>query len=386
MAKQATDTANQIVTPVATCAPYHYPRRILLAVAGLSPQILTETLYALAVATAPPFVPTAIRLITTAEGAERARLSLLSDDPGWFARLCRDYQLPPIDFGPHAIQILSDAAGRPLADIRDLADNACVADQITETIRALTSDPSCALHVSLAGGRKTMGYYAGYALSLYGRAQDRLSHVLVTEPFEQSWNFFYPTPYPRVIETRDNKLADSQRAQVTLAEVPFVRLRAGVVPERLLNGGASFGETIAAAQRALEPPEVVIDLDNRRLQAAGESIALAPAALAFYALMARRRHMGLHAARWNSDGLAAQYLHEYQLIVGSACGDYERAETALANGMSADDFDYRRSRANKALTEALGAVLAKPYLIHADGRRPNTRYGLRLQPEAIRFR
>ena len=370
---------------MATSAPHQYPRRVLLAVAGLSPQILTETLYALAVANDPPFVPTTIRLITTSEGAERARLSLLSDDPGWFARLCQDYQLPPIDFGPHAIQVLTDADGQPLADIRDQTDNARVADQITETIRTFAADPGCALHVSLAGGRKTMGYYAGYALSLYGRAQDRLSHVLVTEPFEQSWNFFYPTPYPRVIETRDGKLADTQRAQVTLAEVPFVRLRAGVVPERLLSGGASFGETIAAAQRALAPPALVIDLAAKRIRAAGEVIALTPAPLAFYALMARRRLQGLPAARSDTDGLAAQYLCEYKRIVGDYSGDFERAEAALAGGMSVEDFDQRKARTNGALTQALGAQLAAPYLIQPDGTRPKTRYRLRIEPEAIRF-
>jgi CRISPR-associated protein (TIGR02584 family) len=49
------------------------------------------------------------------------------------------------------------------------------------------------LHVSIAGGRKTMGFYAGYALSLYGRAQDRMSHVLVDEKFEKGINFYYPS-------------------------------------------------------------------------------------------------------------------------------------------------------------------------------------------------
>ena len=37
---------------------HSYPRRILLCVTGLTPQILTETLYALAVQRQPPFVPT----------------------------------------------------------------------------------------------------------------------------------------------------------------------------------------------------------------------------------------------------------------------------------------------------------------------------------------
>ncbi|EIC21522.1 CRISPR-associated ring nuclease Csm6 [Thiorhodovibrio frisius] len=362
-----------------------HPRRVLLAVAGLSPQILTETLFALAVAADPPWIPTEIRLITTSEGAERARLSLLSADPGWFSRLLKDYRLPPVPFSVDDIVVITDAEGHPLPDIRDLDDNARVADQITETVRDITADPNSALHVSLAGGRKTMGYYAGYALSLFGRAQDRLSHVLVSEPFEQSWAFFYPTPYPRVIETRDGKLADTQSARVTLAEVPFVRLRDGVVPGRLLSGQASFGETIAAAQRALQPAELVIDLAARCIRAAGEIINLPPAPLAFLALMARRRQKGLHPARWNTEGIAEQYLSEYRRIVGRDSAELDRVEKSLAQGMTKDDFDQRKARTNRELTRALGDQLAEPYLIHSDGARPHTRYRLALEPAAIHF-
>ncbi len=60
----------------------------------------------------------------------------------------------------------------------------------------------------------------------------------------------YPTPYNWVIVLRDNKLADSRDAQVTLAEIPFVRLR-DELNNRLLTCTASFGQTVAAAQRAL---------------------------------------------------------------------------------------------------------------------------------------
>jgi hypothetical protein len=41
-----------------------YTRRVLLAVTGLSPQIVTETLYALAVDHQPVWIPTEIRIIT----------------------------------------------------------------------------------------------------------------------------------------------------------------------------------------------------------------------------------------------------------------------------------------------------------------------------------
>lgn len=188
--------------------PETYPRRLLLAVTGLSPQVVTETLYALACNRQPPFVPTEIHLITTAEGRQRAELALLSEDPGWFHRLCKDYALPPIAFDASNIHTVEDDRGRPLDDIRSPEDNERLADRVTDLVRQLTADEQAALHVSIAGGRKTMGFYLGYALSLFGRPQDRLSHVLVSEPFESSWEFFYPTPYSRIITTRDNKLAD----------------------------------------------------------------------------------------------------------------------------------------------------------------------------------
>ncbi|HNU20229.1 MAG TPA: CRISPR-associated ring nuclease, partial [Hydrogenophilus thermoluteolus] len=61
-------------------APHTFSRRILLAVSGLTPQIVTETLYAL-IHQPQPFVPTEIHLITTLEGAKRAKLALFSQDP-----------------------------------------------------------------------------------------------------------------------------------------------------------------------------------------------------------------------------------------------------------------------------------------------------------------
>ncbi len=55
-------------------------QRPTLAVSGLTPRVVTESLYALAADEHAPFVPTEVHLITSAEGARRAELSLLSDD------------------------------------------------------------------------------------------------------------------------------------------------------------------------------------------------------------------------------------------------------------------------------------------------------------------
>lgn len=177
-----------------------FPRRILLAATGLSPQILTETLYALGVTPGEgiaPFIPTEVHLITTTQGADIARTSLLHPDGGAFHALLADYpQLSHPTFNESNIHIIKDAADQPLADIRSPEENAQAADSITKLMSMLTRDGAAQLHVSIAGGRKTMGFYLGYAFSLFARPQDELSHVLVSSPFESHPEFFFPPATP----------------------------------------------------------------------------------------------------------------------------------------------------------------------------------------------
>ena len=372
--------------------PEDHPRRILLAVTGLSPQIVTETVYALAVAPSPPrrpFVPTEVRLITTGEGAERAKLSLLHPERGWFHRLRVDYALPSIAFEPEHIHVLEDADGKPLDDIRTLRDNTRAADAITEVVRELTRDDS-ALHVSIAGGRKTMGFYVGYALSLYGREQDRLSHVLVSHPFESNREFFYPTPKSELIHSPEpnSRPYDARDAEVTLAEIPFVRLREGLNPG-LVEGTASFSEAVAEAQRAIGPVELVIDLSARRIRAGGRIITLSPANLAFFAWLARRRMRGEEWVGCPSEGApetsyAEAFLAEYRMIIGDM-GDDERTADRLEDGMTREFFSQTKSKLHRRLRTGLGPRQARPYLIYDSGPRLRRRYGLEVTPGAIRF-
>jgi len=171
---------------------HEYQRRILLCVTGLSPQIVTETIYALAVARATPFIPTEVHLLTTSDGARLARAALLHPDGGHFHALLNDQpQIGHPRFDEECIHIISDHQEK-LADIRTPAENAAAADTITALVAQLTEDTDTALHVSIAGGRKTMGFYLGYAFSLFARPQDNLSHVLVSSPFEGHPDFFLP--------------------------------------------------------------------------------------------------------------------------------------------------------------------------------------------------
>ena len=84
----------------------------------------------------------------------------------------------------------------PLLDIRSPEDNDAAGDFIMDEVRRIVGNPDTRLIASLAGGRKTMGALLYAVLSLLGRAQDSLTHVLVNEPFESpatnARRFYFP--------------------------------------------------------------------------------------------------------------------------------------------------------------------------------------------------
>lgn len=253
--------------------PAEYSRRILVAVSGLTPAILTETLYALAVAREDAFIPTEIHLITTGTGARLAEDRLLKPETGKFYQLCRDYHLPAIQFSRDNIHVITDGDGRPMDDIRLPEDNELAADFIVEKVREFTEDDEgTAVHVSIAGGRKTMGYYVGYALSLFGREQDRLSHVLVEDAYEKCPDFMYPSPTSTIAVTREGTPLDLSKGKVYLAEIPFVRLRShlpksAVKKDPLIQGKSSFSDVVnLAAVAHVVPPLIINPSEERTLQ------------------------------------------------------------------------------------------------------------------------
>lgn len=369
-------------------APHSYPRRILLSVTGMSPQVITETLYALSVkpnAGAAPFVPTEVRLITTTLGFEQATLNLLSDQPGWFRRLREDYALPEIHFTTDCIEVITGADGKPLADIRTPEHNELAADFITRVVRQLTTERDTALHVSIAGGRKTMGFYLGYALSLFARPQDRLSHVLVSHPYESNPDFYYPTPYQHILQSRlDPPLAlDAARAEVSLAEIPFVSLRHGL--EGFLEGATDFRATVAAARRALSPPALSLDVLTHTVTAAGKNVALTPTEFALIAVFAWRAcdaqpALAAPIKDQPDPAWSAQFLRD----LSAACGATRIPEHLLARlgaGVDGNFFSQHLSRLHRKLRQALGPA-ASPYLIANAGGKAR-RFSLAIPAEAI---
>ena len=218
---------------------------VLLAVTGMSPAVLTETVWALA-REKPATIPDHVIVLTTLAGSHAIEQELLTppspkSDSVW-QTLRRAILGPAADadrrliVDPPRVILAADprtGISRPLEDIRTPRDNEAVAEYILEEVRRVAENPDVRLVASLAGGRKTMGALLYAALTLLGRETDRLTHVLVNEPFEDPRlqpRFYFPAPNPvlhRAPSTANRASGEhsSADARIELADVPFVPLR-----------------------------------------------------------------------------------------------------------------------------------------------------------------
>lgn len=223
-------------------------KNILLLVTGGTPQIITETIWALACDPQhnEQWVPDEVHIISTRYGLNEVKNKLLGKDK-ILTRMKNEYaQIANLRLEENFLHCFTDQEGNELEDLRTPEENEFAANLICEKIRHFSSDEKVSLHVSIAGGRKTMGFYAGYALSLYGRAQDRMSHVLIDEKFEKGINFYYPSKNENdfIIDRENKTIGLSKDAQVWLAQIPFVRLKEAVKDKHQLKGEDSFSTVV----------------------------------------------------------------------------------------------------------------------------------------------
>jgi CRISPR-associated protein (TIGR02584 family) len=271
----------------------------VLCLAGNSPGVVTETLYALAIARGEQI--THLHILTTSKGKERMETSL----PDALAAMRADYpeQASNLPEEP-LIEAIKDREGNPLEDISTSAQSAIAGDRILTLVRIYTDPTHARLHASLAGGRKTMSYYMGMAMAMCARAEDELSHVLVDPVAEFSRTFYYPTPEPRDMEGSLGAF-DASKVEVLLHTLPVFRMR-GLLEHRGYKDRAvsSFADYIGVAQRAIEPALVTLDLNNYSVEVDGLLLELSPTQTAIYSVMLLdrydRREGGRRSRIWST--------------------------------------------------------------------------------------
>jgi CRISPR-associated protein (TIGR02584 family) len=239
----------------------------LLCVVGMSPAIVTETVWALLCGQEARDVKLVeIVVATTSKGARECDKLLEKLD-----QLARDWPeaAPSLNGVVVRVEVVKDETGAPLHDLRTSQDNIQFELLLRGLIYQFTQREEPRLHASLAGGRKTMSYYMGSLMSLFARDQDGMSHVLVGQDWAEQAKppgFWYPLPAScdearAIITTYGGTTHRASEATVELFEVPLIRLR-------ILLGGKldnhnikkySFDDLIRLAQHGVDPgPTVVV--------------------------------------------------------------------------------------------------------------------------------
>lgn len=244
-------------------------KTVLLAVVGMSPAIVTETVWALSLET-PPVIPDEIVVLTTSRGEADIKRDLLTPSPEWNGstvwqslrqEILGKSSDSRLSLKPFKIITRHDperGLALPLEDIRNRTDNAAAAEAILDEVRRITANDDTRLIASIAGGRKTMGALLASALSLLGRRGDRLTHILVNDPFDHPGlhpRFFFPPAHPvqhRLAASEGSgSTVSSAGAKLDLADVPYVPLRS-LFADRMGRLPGDFMELVQNASQVVE--------------------------------------------------------------------------------------------------------------------------------------
>ena len=367
---------------------------VLLAVTGMSPAILTETVWALA-CEKPPVIPGRIVVITTLPGKARIEEELFKPSSDYANRTVwqalrdtvfqlagRDLEISPAKFDD--LLILDDIRlianrdaklGRsfPVEDIRTPADNETAADFILDEVRKITANADTTLIASLAGGRKTMGALLYAALSLLGRPQDRLTHVLVSEPFEDpglSPRFYFPAqPETLHQHSRTGGIHKSDAARIWLADVPFVRLRE-LFPKQLGRYPGSFNDLVRAYSERIQqvsgPPEIALDDADLTLTVQSVGVSLAPREYALLTFLSERCRDGLPPYGQQKDALTD--FTAWLAAWGKRFGPLTRQRETAENWRQPSEEDLRKQLSSmRAKFKPAGLGQLEPFLLPQRG-------------------
>lgn len=285
-------------------------RDILVAVLGVSPAILTETLWCLAHEN-PPIFPEKIVVFTTLRGRDSLKGSLFQQQ-----ELCRlrqtllEKKLDPREgwhFGmaSDCIRLFPSPDGScDLEDIADSLESQAAADYLFRNLRDLTSDPQTRLIASLAGGRKTMGALLTSCMVLLGRQQDRLCHVMVNPPFDSPQlqpSFYFPVEGQMHRLPGNDMAFPSAEARVELTDIPFVRVR-GWYEQEYRHTVPTYMSMVRKIQDLVPDPNqypfITVDMLLGTLTVDGRDTGVSPGEFALFITLDQRARKG--TARLNS--------------------------------------------------------------------------------------
>lgn len=295
-------------------------KNILVCVTGLTPQIITESIYCLSVQQNIEinelYLLTTQRGKTVLEGNDKDPKTPDSNIKTEINSLCRIHNIkPPIFEINDKHVIVAKEESLELSDIRTDNDNILFPNKTAEFIRGITAKTDNVLYCSISGGRKTMSVHLANALSLFGREHDKLLHV-ITNP-ENEFKGYYP-----------QTLAEDKALEI--AEIPFIRLRS-LIPSTLKTNdyfNKSYSYLVELTQKRLKEltndKKIILNTISREVNYDNNLIRLEPLEFAIYYKFVERKiedgkNYSIHELITPEYGIEIkdfldQYLPNYHLV------------------------------------------------------------------------
>ena len=379
-------------------------KNVLLFSTGLSPQVVTESIYYHTQIRKPSLRIDAIHIITDAKCEPLVIKELLPDNNGWLLKLADDYQIDPneVELPLENIHILKDSSGKPLMDLLTVEENNAAVETVFKIIKDLTRDNQTRLITSVAGGRKTMSVIVGQAMQFYAREQDLLTHVIVDDCIIGAKDFFYPTPISKKVKIK-GKIVDYHDVKIYLDEIPFIRLRPILGNFLMESTEASLISLVKSAQQQIEdmlkPVKIIIDQKAKQLSISGEVINLPAKSLAIYTLLLK---FGM--TKYKSDNNELGFILAEELILENSLYEYlkiyesmykpgniyvENERAKISNHKDRQMFftlkwlQETRSKINAVLKKKLPPQVSSICQIQSAGERYSTCYGVKINPQNI---
>ncbi len=390
-------------------------KNVLVVTLGGAPGVVTETAFALLDGN-PSWVPHEIHLVTTAFGAKDW------SDPASrpnreLAALFRHFGAPAA-----AVDLLipKDERNGAIADIRTEEENVAFANALTWRVMEIKERKNVRLHMSMAGGRKTMSSYAQSAMQYFAEEADALTHTLVEpQSLEYHKDFFWPyQAQQEIVAGRDGApcVVRADTAKIALVPSPFVRLRAHIKRIPFAKNNFNHWTLTERTQARLDAcaPAVTLTVADRTVTVDGAAIPFGEQQFALYRVLAAAikedwrgvgpdgqgdNHTGwiLIADFQKRDSRALRRFFEYYRDCfpgdpGETYCSFTRAiDGALASGTAggldyvADRFKSLRNDIKAKLAEGAPSYAARrgavPRSESAEGK--GNKYGLALEPHEI---
>lgn len=369
-------------------------KTFLVAVCGLTPQVVTETLYALH---QQGTQVDAVRILTTRLGKDACIGQLLRADDGEYFRYLKEYGISPetIDFAPRHVMAVLNEDGTEIDDIDTEEENERFLHFCMKQAFELTKDAGSRVLFSIAGGRKTMGACLTLAAQCYARSQDRIYHVLLAPAeFESCRDFFFPPRESKLVDvrTRDGQPCrmETELAQITLVPLPFFPLRSHLTPQMLEHPESPAALMLSLVRETKH--ELTVDLTQKKLVWKGVELDLSAAQMALYALLAKAKKE-TECSRSSCQECESCYLTVAEMAarqkeLNEIYSRMTKRELVGRGGIikiCSLDFNPYRTKINKEINYCFGDYEGRKLQIESCGQRSQVRYGIRLDKARIKI-